>query len=757
MNNILIVLCAGMGTRLMPITNECPKCMTSIGNDTIIDHIIKTFSKYISLEDMYLGGGYMFEYLNDHINNKFSKCNLINNQKYNTTNNMYTCKIILEHILKKKVNFDNVIIINGDIYIDPLIAEYIININIDNDNIIAVNKSTYDEESMKISVNNDIVTSISKSITKDDAFGRSIDLYKFSKTNIIKYYDILVKLCEEDCNKWNELAIDYAIKNNILTFKPLDILNRFWYEVDTIEDLINANNGYILKNIYPLIVSKNKIFDLDGTIYKGNELIKNVNSILLSFFDKFKYNETDVYFITNNTSKTHNDYNTKLKNMINISDNIIDRILTPLDCINTYLIENNINKFLYIGTDETYQYLKNNKLNCIDYRANLDDIINIDIIILANDTEINYQKLELICMLIQKYSKSYIITNIDSKRPVEYGFLPDTNLFTKIITETTGITPLYILGKTDINIKKTIENKFNIDNNQSVVFGDNLNTDYIMSKNIGADFICVGSGVTSFIDHQLTCVKQKTSIKYIDSLSILYGYVESYRKYQLDVKKFIDTINKFLNKNVKLFLICGTALGAFRNNGIYYWDTDIDVGICYDDLDYFFEILNEMPEYYVGSYMYCNEPNIYENRHIKKSDDDFYKKYNYYLYNINSHVTVFELNVYVEYRKEDIADKYKPIRWEKYHNENHDKYITLSQTGFKYEKNMAQSIPTTEAFPLTTIDFYNTKMPVFKNIKKYLKSLYGENCLTHMPSVNNNRKITDKQYSIYSYDTIPIN
>ena len=64
--------------------------------------------------------------------------------------------------------------------------------------------------------------------------------------------------------------------------------------------------------------------------------------------------------------------------------------------------------------------------------------------------------------------------------------------------------------------------------------------------------------------------------------------------------KFLKKINKplflclldILNKNnIKYFGSSGTLLGAIRHQGIIPWDTDIDIGMFYQDLQQLFDCL----------------------------------------------------------------------------------------------------------------------------------------------------------------------
>ena len=56
------------------------------------------------------------------------------------------------------------------------------------------------------------------------------------------------------------------------------------------------------------------------------------------------------------------------------------------------------------------------------------------------------------------------------------------------------------------------------------------------------------------------------------------------REIQLEEKKILDEVVKFLDKNkIKYFLTYGTLIGAIRHKGFIPWDDDIDIAVPRDD------------------------------------------------------------------------------------------------------------------------------------------------------------------------------
>ena len=136
-----IILAAGLGSRLGDITKEKPKCLLHVGEERIIDRLIRSLStKKISKITVVVGFlGYMIE---DHINRNFRDIEIVYNDDYRTTNNMYSMLLGLERVSKDySVISINADCIYGEKYFENLTANPI-------SRAICV-KTAYNDESMK--------------------------------------------------------------------------------------------------------------------------------------------------------------------------------------------------------------------------------------------------------------------------------------------------------------------------------------------------------------------------------------------------------------------------------------------------------------------------------------------------------------------------------------------------------------------------------------------------------------------------------
>jgi len=235
---------------------------------------------------------------------------------------------------------------------------------------------------------------------------------------------------------------------------------------------------------------KNKklfLLDMDGTLYLGDRLFPYT----LNFLDSIKRKGGRYVFVTNNSSKGTDAYVRKLEKL-GISANEED-FVTSTDATVFHIQKAYRDVLFYVmGTKTFFDTLQKANIRVTNTLERYDDIGGV---ILSNDTELTFGKLNDVSMLLSDRNKDlvYLATNPDWVCPTEYGYVPDCGSFADILHRATGKSPVFI-GKPKPDMILTAIDKFGYEKEACLVIGDRLYTDIASGVNAGVDTAFVLSG-----------------------------------------------------------------------------------------------------------------------------------------------------------------------------------------------------------------------------------------------------------------------
>lgn len=224
------------------------------------------------------------------------------------------------------------------------------------------------------------------------------------------------------------------------------------------------------------------LLDMDGTIYLDNDLFDGT----LDFLSAVKSSGGKYLFVTNNSSKSTEAYVEKLAK-IGIQATA-DDFLTSTDATCLYL-ERYVGKKFYIsGTRSFEKQLKDSGV--ITTTEVEDDIFGI---VMGNDTELTFKKLDDVSRLLTERDIVYIATNPDWVCPTSYGYVPDCGAVAEMIKRATGKSPVFI-GKPKPEMLLLAMEKFGYSKDETLMVGDRVYTDIASGYNAGVDTVLLLSG-----------------------------------------------------------------------------------------------------------------------------------------------------------------------------------------------------------------------------------------------------------------------
>lgn len=223
-----LILAAGLGSRLAPLTDDCPKSLVKVNGKSILIKQIENL-KENGIEDITIISGYKADILEKKIKEEYPEINIIHSEDYKNTNNMYSA-----YLASNKLKGQDFLMMNADVFFDSSVIKELI--AFEAENAIVTDIGRYMEESMKVVEKDGRLIKISKQISPKEALGCSIDVYKFSSEGGQAFFNKCKEYIVEkkELKLWSEVALNDIL--NEIEFKACPLVGR-WYEIDNHDDL----------------------------------------------------------------------------------------------------------------------------------------------------------------------------------------------------------------------------------------------------------------------------------------------------------------------------------------------------------------------------------------------------------------------------------------------------------------------------------------------------------------------------------------
>jgi NagD protein len=227
------------------------------------------------------------------------------------------------------------------------------------------------------------------------------------------------------------------------------------------------------------------IFDLDGTIYRGEKLIAGAKETI----EKLKSLSKKIVYLSNKPIQTREDYAAKLSRLgiptgpaevIN-SSLVMARWLSRQALGATIFV---IGEPPLIGEMRREGFRISEKPDEVQY------------VVISFDRTFDYRKLNIALQAIKR-GAHFVATNPDRTCPVEGGEIPDCAAMIGAVEGATGKKVEVIVGKpSDIMIQVAVD-IMGLHPRDCLLVGDRLETDMVMGKKAGMATALVLTGVTS--------------------------------------------------------------------------------------------------------------------------------------------------------------------------------------------------------------------------------------------------------------------
>ncbi|QVY65905.1 sugar phosphate nucleotidyltransferase [Polaribacter sp. Q13] len=245
-----LLLAAGTGSRLFPITKDAPKCLTLVSEKSMLARLVTNLTAQ-GFTRLVIVTGYKQECIVDFLGNQIDGLNIeyVHSPLYKTTNNIYSLWMARKSIQEPFV------LIESDLVLDTSLLT-----NMMYPDRIAVAKMQPWLNGTTVTINNQnkvIQFQEGTTETYTETRYKTVNIYSFS---LESWQEITKKLnlyiSAGSVNSYYETVFTVLVDEKKLQLEAVSFDEKPWYEVDTILDLAEA------EKLFPTVTEKEIEFAL---------------------------------------------------------------------------------------------------------------------------------------------------------------------------------------------------------------------------------------------------------------------------------------------------------------------------------------------------------------------------------------------------------------------------------------------------------------------------------------------------------------
>ncbi|MEQ9505779.1 MAG: phosphocholine cytidylyltransferase family protein [Hyphomonas sp.] len=227
-----ILLSAGRGSRLLPLTESMPKCLLPVQGTTLLGYQLDVLQA-AGIREATVVTGYMPNLVEAELARRTGplKAEPFFNPFFQVADNLASCWMVRERM------DDDFLLINGDTLFEQALVQAVIDNAACPIQVTIDKKATYDCDDMKVTLNGTKLKAIGKSLPLAATDAESIGMLRFmgEGTGLFRAKLEQMMRTQEGVAAWFLKAID-AIANTTDSVDTVLIAGKRWAEVDTVAD-----------------------------------------------------------------------------------------------------------------------------------------------------------------------------------------------------------------------------------------------------------------------------------------------------------------------------------------------------------------------------------------------------------------------------------------------------------------------------------------------------------------------------------------
>ena len=229
-----IILSAGRGTRLLPLTSDIPKCLLPVrGDQSLLEVQLQTLAA-CGVRDVTVVTGFGADKLNARLLARpvrGMRVTTLRNPVYEVADNLISC-----WLARSEMRGD-FLLLNGDTLFEPALLERVLASRPAPVVLAADHKPEYDDDDMKIHVQRGRLLAVGKTLPAEIANGESIGLMLFRGDGPKLFREGLERAVQDPaCVRAYFLSVVDALARQTRV-ETLSTAGLWWGEVDTFADL----------------------------------------------------------------------------------------------------------------------------------------------------------------------------------------------------------------------------------------------------------------------------------------------------------------------------------------------------------------------------------------------------------------------------------------------------------------------------------------------------------------------------------------
>ena len=235
-----IILSAGQGSRLLPLTENCPKCLLPIGDEPLLVRQIQNLER-VGVREVVVIVGFgarNVELCVERLRRPDFEIRCVFNPFFGVADNLASCWMARHYMT------GDFILLNGDTLFEPAVGEGLLSAPRSLVALAIDRKTEYDSDDMKVRLDGSRLIEVGKTLSSSDVDGESIGMIRFQGDGPKSFTEILDQTMRQSSglNWWYLKAVGVLADRGMVETHSIEGL--LWTEVDFPHDLERARKMF---------------------------------------------------------------------------------------------------------------------------------------------------------------------------------------------------------------------------------------------------------------------------------------------------------------------------------------------------------------------------------------------------------------------------------------------------------------------------------------------------------------------------------